>query len=184
MGAAYALFFRLIFSPAKGWRSLYEDGANVRPGFFANVCILSCMVLAVAIEFLATDGFTWQKGLGHLALNYLSLYAGLYLAALLIKLAAGRFMSIELSLTRAFEFSAYSSAFIYAAFITAVCPGSAFAAAALSIYSFQIANEGAGYFISKDDKHYNAFVMTGGLLMIASPLVIRQAILIFLPYLQ
>lgn len=175
----FTILFKLIVKPDKAWSKIKQN--NISASCFRNLHIPVCVSFGIILQVLFSGYSGWQDCIGQWILNFLALYSGLYLAALIILLLSKKFLTNNLGFQKCLEFCSFASGYLFIAAIIGIVSNSFLATIILSLYLFQIVYDGIRVNLPEHSDKFGLFSLISGSIMIFSPLITKAIILLMMP---
>jgi hypothetical protein len=173
----FILLYNLIVSPEKTWKELSENQDINNENYNRNY-LYPIFGLIAALAFLgvffSTKEFSIQYALKAVIRELITYVLGYYLVVLVLFRFVFKYFNREESVIVCERFTGYSSAVIYAvAMVNSLFP-SLFFVQIFIFYAVYIIWHGTKHYLHFGDENQTKFTIFASLLMIISPLIIRE----------
>lgn len=175
----FTILFKLIVKPDKAWSEIRQN--NISAACFRNLHIPVCVSFGIVLQVLVSGYSGWQDCIGQWILNFLALYSGLYVAAILIQFLSKRFLKENFGFQKCLEFCSFASGYLFIATIVGIVSNSLLATIILSLYLFQIVYDGIKHFLPNYSDKFGLLSLVTGSILILSPLITKGIILLLMP---
>ena len=183
----YKQLYLLIFQPIKAWEVLADDREEeiTNNNSFLETYLYPIIGIAAILAFIGVlfhkKEFDVQLALKSTIRIIITLFAGFYLAALLLPKAMEHFLSIKSNNKLCQRFIGYSSALVYVTYmVLAIFPGFSFLSL-IMLYTVYIIWEGAMPYMQIPENQRSKFTAIASIIILLSPFLIEQIMSLTMP---
>lgn len=174
----------ILVSPSTFWKQSAgennEKDSDVASGFVYP--LLGIIALSAFIgSWWNNEIFSLPKALQLTCVDFVSGFAGFFIASFLIDELSSAFLNIPKDIIRCRRFAGYSSVILFIIVIISNIFPNFFFVYLFLFYTVYIVWEGADVFMYVKDKDRQKFTIVSSAIIIASPMLIRKVLTLILP---